>query len=82
MQGGARNPPGAYWFVREEGFRSDNAADGPSWTGSYLGKASLTPPSTGKTAPVVFDERVEAKNSTASATSDGRILVCNKFRLA
>jgi len=35
MQGGARNPPGAYWVVREEGFRSDNAADGPSWTGSY-----------------------------------------------
>jgi hypothetical protein len=21
------NPPGAYWGVREEGFRSDNAAD-------------------------------------------------------
>src|SRR3972149_4002848 len=34
MQGGARNPPGAYWFVREEGFRSDNAADDHSWTGS------------------------------------------------
>ena len=29
------NPPGAYWVVREEGFRSDNAADGHSWTGSY-----------------------------------------------
>src|SRR3989304_4133856 len=40
-------PAGAYWespggtrhsrgiaVVREEGFRSDNAADGPSWTGS------------------------------------------------
>ncbi len=25
--------PGAYWVVREEGFRSDNAADGHSWTG-------------------------------------------------
>jgi len=36
MQGGVRNPPGAYWVVREEGFRSDNAADGPSWTGSYF----------------------------------------------
>ena len=35
MQGGARNPPGAYWVVREEGFRSDNVADDPSWTGSY-----------------------------------------------
>src|SRR3970040_1328336 len=34
MQGGVRNPPGAYWVVREEGFRSDNAADGRSWTGS------------------------------------------------
>jgi hypothetical protein len=34
MQGGARNPPGAYWVVREEGFRSDNAADDHSWTGS------------------------------------------------
>jgi len=36
------NPPGAYWVVREnapfawrsKGFRSDNAADGHSWTGS------------------------------------------------
>ncbi len=35
MQGGVRNPAGAYWVVREEGFRSDNAADGRSWTGSY-----------------------------------------------
>jgi len=28
MQGGERKPPGAYCLVREEGFRSDNAADG------------------------------------------------------
>src|SRR3990172_148534 len=73
---------GAYWVVREHARPTDNAADGPSWTGSYLGKASLTPPSTGSTAPVVFDERLEAKNSTASATSDARILGCNKLRLA
>ncbi len=35
MQGGASARTAAYWVVREERTRSDNAADGRSWTGSY-----------------------------------------------
>jgi hypothetical protein len=33
MQGGASARTAAYWFVREERTRSNNAADGRSWTG-------------------------------------------------
>ena len=36
MQGAASIRTGAYWFVREDRKRSGNAADGRSWTGSYL----------------------------------------------
>ena len=49
----ARNPPGAYWVVREEGFRHDNAADGRSWTGFY-------PISSSPHAPVGGDIRSNA----------------------
>jgi hypothetical protein len=35
MQGGASARAAAYWVVREERTRSDNAADDHSWTGSY-----------------------------------------------
>jgi len=48
----------------------------------HLGKASFTPPSTGRMAPVVFEERSDAKKRTASATSWGRIRVLSRFRLA
>jgi hypothetical protein len=33
MQGGASARTAAYWVVREERTRSENAADGRSWTG-------------------------------------------------
>ncbi len=36
MQGGASARTAAYCVVHEERTRSDNAADGHSWTGSYL----------------------------------------------
>jgi hypothetical protein len=34
MPGGASARTAAYWVVREERTRSDNTADGRSWTGS------------------------------------------------
>jgi hypothetical protein len=39
------------------------------WLAGYLGKASLTPPSTGNIAPVVLADLGPARNSAASATS-------------
>jgi site-specific DNA recombinase len=50
-------------------------------TVGYLGKASLTPPSTVSVQPVVFDARSEARNSAASATSSGRMRAPRRLRL-
>ena len=47
----------------------------------YLGKASLTPPSTVMVQPVVLAERSEARKSTASATSSGRMGAARILRL-
>ena len=43
--------------------------------------ASRTPPSTVTEQPVVFAERSDARNSTASATSSGRIPTPSRLRL-
>src|SRR3989442_1732182 len=48
---------------------------------AHRGKASLTPPSTVSVQPVVLDARSEARNSTASATSSGRMRAPSKLRL-
>ena len=50
-------------------------------TVGYRGKASLTPPSTVSVQPVVFDARSEARKSTASPTSSGRIRAPRRLRL-
>ncbi len=42
--------------------------------------APATPPSTVRVHPVVRDERLEAKKSTASATSSGRTLTFKAVR--
>ena len=76
------------WRRGREGFRWSNR--GGVSTGrkrkqkesAYRGNASLTPPSTGMIAPVVFEERSEAKNSTASATSWAVILTFKRLRSA
>src|SRR5882762_10860590 len=49
--------------------------------GTHRGKASLTPPSTVSVQPVVLDARSEARNSTASATSSGRMRAPSRLRL-
>ena len=46
----------------------------------YRGKASRTPASTGSMAPVVRDDRAEARNSTASATSSARTGTRSRLR--
>ena len=46
------------------------------------GKASFTPPSTVRVQPVVLAERSEARNSTASATSSGRMRRAEEVALA
>src|SRR5437667_222976 len=48
---------------------------------AHRGKASLTPPSTVSVQPVVLDARSEARNSTASATSSGRMRAPSRLRL-
>src|SRR5438045_3087002 len=49
--------------------------------GAHRGKASLTPPSTVSVQPVVLDARSEARNSTAAATSSGRMRAPSRLRL-
>ena len=47
----------------------------------HLGKASRTPPSTVTEQPVVLAERSDARKSTASATSSGKMLTPRRLRL-
>ena len=47
---------------------------------AYLGNASLTPPSTGIIAPVVLAERLDARNSTVSATSSAKTRAFSRLR--
>lgn len=53
----------------------------PAYHGPYRGKASRTPPSTGSMAPVVREERSEARKRTASATSSARTSTPSRLRL-
>ena len=46
----------------------------------YRGKASLTPPSTVRIHPVVFDDLRETRKLTASATSSGKIGIFIRLR--
>lgn len=48
---------------------------------SYRTNASRTPPSTGTIAPVVREERSEARKRTASATSSARTCTPSRLRL-
>jgi hypothetical protein len=59
MQGGASARTAAYWVVREERTRSDNAADGPSWPASHAEKSrsSAPRPTPGENSIVVVTGR-------------------------